>query len=224
MTNSIVRIIKGIDDNESARVRLSFMNNESTYLECVYKESEAPSFSLLFPPGTIPDNLDIQGSCSVSINKKHSPIVISEKIETVRGDRTLELVAKEIIDPVSLREYFRVFYKTPITATHRPSSGESIKSLWKIRGTTVDLSASGVLAIFPQEFEHKERIFLEFNLISSNRSIQCLSHVVRVRHIRKSRCQIALHFDQIPPKDQDAIISECMGEQRRQLRKRMQGE
>lgn len=224
MTSSIVNIIKTIDDSQSAKVRLSFTNMESAYLDCVYKESEAPSFFLVFSPGTIPDNLDFQSNCSVSINKKHSPIVISAKIEALRGDRTLELVATEIIDPVSLREYFRVFYKTPITASHRPSSGESIKSLWKVKGTTMDLSASGVLAIFPQEFEHNEHIFLEFNLIGNNRSIQCLSHVVRVRHIRKSRCQIALHFDQIPPNDQDAIVTECMGEQRRQLRKRMQGE
>jgi len=224
VTSSIVNIIKALDDNENARVRLLSRNKESAYLDCVYKESEAPSFFLVFPEDTIPDNLNLQENCSVSINKQHAPIVINAKIEALRGDRTLELLATEIIDPVSLREYFRVFYQTPITASHRPSSGQSIKGLWKVQGTTVDLSASGVLAIFPQEFEHREQIFLEFKLIGTARTIQCLAHVVRVRHIRKSRCQIALHFDQIPPKDKDAIISECMSEQRRQLRRRMQKE
>ncbi len=224
MTSSIVNIIKEIDDNEGARVRLLSMNNESAYLDCVYKESDAPSFFLVFPKDTIPENLNLQENCSVSINRQHAPIVINAKIEALRGDRTLELVATEIIDPVSLREYFRVFYQTPITASHRPASGQSISGLWKVQGTTIDLSASGVLAIFPQEFEDKEHIFLEFNLIGTERSIQCLAHVVRVHHIRKSRCQIALRFDQIPPKDKDAIIAECMSEQRRQLRKQMQGE
>ncbi len=224
MTSSIVNIIKTIEDSESAKVRLTFTNRESAYLDCIYKESEAPTFFLVFSPGTIPDNLDLQENCSVSINKEHSPIVISAKIEALRGDRTLELRATEVIDPVSLREYFRVFYQTPITASHRPASNESIKGLWKVEGTTVDLSASGVLAIFPQEFQHREHIFLEFNLTGTNRTIQCLSHVVRIHHIRKSRCQIALRFDQIPPRDQDAIVTECMSEQRRQLRKRMQGE
>ena len=224
MTSSIVNIIKTIEDSESAKVRLTFTNRESAYLDCIYKESEAPSFFLVFPPGSIPDNLDVQEYCSVSINKQHSPIVISAKIQTLRGDRTLELLATEIVDPASLREYFRVFYQTPITASHRPASNESIKGLWKVEGTTVDLSASGVLAIFPEEFQDREHIFLEFSLIGTNRTIQCLSHVVRIHHIRKSRCQIALRFDQIPPRDQDAIVTECMSTQRRQLRKRMQGE
>ncbi len=223
MTSSIVNTIKAIKDSECAKVRLLCTNREYAYLDCIFREGVAPSFFLVFPT-TIPDNLEFSENCVVSIEKDSSPIVVSAKIEARRGDTTLELVATEIIDPVSLREYFRVFYQIPIIATHHPSGRNSVNGSWKLEGTTVDLSASGVLAIFPHEFEHRERIFLDFNLLGSNRNVQCLSHVVRVHHIRKSRCQTALHFDHIAAEDQEAIIAECMREQRKQLRLRMQAE
>lgn len=224
MTNSVVNVIKAIQDSENAKVRFSSSTSESVYLDCVFKESDAPAFFLIFQPGTIPENLEPQDICSISITKQGEPIVISAKINSRTGERILELTAIEIIDPVSLREYFRVFYKTSITAIHRQSGSGSGSGSWKLEGTIVDLSASGVLAIFPQEFEHKDYIFLEFSLKGMSRKMQCLAHVVRVHHIRKSRCQIALRFDQISAEDQDEIVSECMREQRRQLRKRMQEE
>ncbi len=222
-TTSIVTTIKTLEDSQCAKVRLLCTNGEYTYLDCVYKQAEAPAFFLVFPT-TIPDNLELNELCAVSIEKKSSSMVIGAKVEARRGDTTLELVANEVIDPASLREYFRVFYQTPIIATHTPSGRDSVNGSLKLEGTTVDLSASGVLAIFPQEFKHRDQIFLEFNLISTSRTIQCLSHVVRVHHIRKSRCQTALHFDHIPAEDKEAIIAECMREQRKQLRQRMQVE
>lgn len=224
MTDSIVNVIKAIQDGEKAKVRFLISKLESVYLDCIFKESDAPSFFLVFQPNTIPENLETQKNCSISITKLGEPIIISAKILSRKGERTLELNAIEIIDPVSLREYFRVFYQTSITAVHHQSRNGSGSSSWKLEGTTVDLSASGVLAIFPQEFEHKDYIFLEFSLKGNSRRIQCLAHVVRVHHIRKSRCQIALRFDQISAEDQDEIVSECMREQRRQLRERMQEE
>ena len=223
MSSSIVNTIRTLENSECAKVRLLCTNKEYTCIDCIYREGESPSFFLDFPT-KIPDNLEFNKECAVSIERNATSIVIGAKIEARRGESTLEMVATEIIDPVSLREYFRVFYHTPIIATHHPTSTDSITAAWKLEGTTVDLSASGVLAIFPQEFAHKRNIFLDFSLINTSRSIQCLSHVVRVHHIRKSRCQIALHFDHIPVQDQEAIIAECMREQRKQLRLRMQGE
>jgi hypothetical protein len=224
MNSSIITVIKKLEDSEYAKVRLGFENSETAYFDCIYKESEAPSFFLVFPPGTIPDDIIIKDQCSVLIHKRQDekPIVVSAKIEARRGERTLELTASEIIDPVSLREYFRVFYRTPITASYRPPGDDLTIELWDMQGTIVDLSASGVLAIFPDEFEHNENVSLQFQLIGEERTIKCIAHSVRTRYIRKSRVQIALSFDKISSADQDAIVTECMREQRKQLRTRTQ--
>jgi len=224
VNSSIINTIKKLEDSEYAKVRLVFKNSETACLDCIYKESEPPSFFLVFQPGTIPDDITIKDQCSVLIHKRQdkTPIVVSAKIEARRGERTLELSASEIIDPVRLREYFRVFYRTPITASYRPPGEELTMELWDMQGTIVDLSASGILAIFPDEFEHKENISLQFQLIGLERNIKCVGHAVRIRHIRKSRVQIALCFDKISSGDQDAIVTECMREQRKQLRTRAQ--
>ncbi len=222
-TTSIVTTIKFLEDSQCAKVRLLCVNGEYSYLDCIYMGAEAPAFLLVFPTA-IPDNLEFTETCFVSIENTSSSLVVGAKIVARRGDTTLELVATEIIDPASLREYFRVFYQTPIIATQKVLGRNVANDPVKLEGTTVDLSASGVLAIFPQKFDYRDRVFLEFNLIGTSRSIQCLSHVVRVHHIRKSRCQVALHFDHIPAEDREAIIAECMREQRKQLRQRMQVE
>jgi len=224
VTSSIVNVVKNLKDSAIAKVRLSFRDRESIHLDCVYKEADAPGFFLVFPPETIPDYIDFKETCSVSINSEESSIVVSAKIQSRKNDRTLEMSAMEMLDPVSLREYFRVLYKTSIIASHEPSSAESRTRSWKIEGSTVDLSGTGVLGIFPKEFENRHNIFLDFDLPGLNKSVQCVAHVVRVRRIRKTRFQIALHFDHITRKNRDAVITACLQEQRRQLRQRMSGE
>jgi c-di-GMP-binding flagellar brake protein YcgR len=218
VNGSIVNIIREIEDNELAKLRYTADSNETFCLDCIYKESDSPSFFLVFPPATIPDSIALNDNCSVLINKEQSPIVVSARIEARRGERTLELAAIEMIDPASLREYFRVFYRAPITASHRPLDSPLHLDVWDMQGTIVDLSASGVLAIFPEEFGQKKDISLQFHLNGVDKSIHCLAHVVRIRLIRKSRIQIALSFDEISRIDQDAIVTECMMEQRKQLR------
>ena len=222
MSSSIVNIIREIEDSEYAKFRYTSASNDVINLDCVYKESDAPSFFLVFPPAVIPDSITLQDNCSVLINREESPIVVSAKIEARRGERTLELVANEVIDPASLREYFRVFYKAPIISSFKPIDSPMNLPLWEMHGTIVDLSASGVLAIFPEEFEHRQNISLEFQLIGVQKTVRCTAHVVRIRSIRKSRIQIALNFDNISQTDQDSIVTECMMEQRKQLRSQVQ--
>ena len=124
--------------------------------------------------------------------------------------------------PVSLREYFRVMVSTPIVASFEPASEDSRQRPWQVNGMTVDLSGTGVLAVFPAEFENRNHIFLDITLPDSDKRVDCVAHVVRTKKLRKSRYQIALHFDAITRKNRDCIITACLQEQRRQLRLRME--
>ena len=222
MSNSIIAIIKKVKDSEFAKLRIEGRDGEPLNLDCIYKEDHSPNFFLVFPPGTLPEGLQFPQECTVSIHSEDDSIVINAVIESQQGDRTLEMTGKELIDPISLREYFRVFFRTSVTASHEPTSSDSTAKPWTVTGDSVDLSGTGILAIFPQELENKHNIFLDFTLPDQEQSIHCVSYVVRTRRIRKSRFQVALHFDHITRKNRDAVITACLQEQRRQLRERME--
>ena len=221
MSESVISIIKTIKDSSLAKLISTGADGETVHLDCIYKESESPNFFLMFPPNTVPDDIE-KSKFKVSINVGDEPIIITATLENSVNDRTIELKGQEFIDPRSLREYFRVFYKTVVTATHEPSSDDPKAKPWSIKGDSVDLSGTGVLVIFPEEPRDRKNIFLDFELSDINKSIHCVAHVVRTKRIRKGRFQVALHFDHITRKDRDSIITACLHEQRKQLRDRME--
>ncbi len=222
MTASISDTIKKLSDSASAKIDLTTTTRQKIRLNCIYKESEAPSFFLVFPPKVLPDTIDTEKICPVSINAGSTTLALNAQIIAIKGDRTLELVGKSSVRPESLREFFRVDTKLYITAEFEPQAlGGAIPS-WSIEGRTLDLSGSGVLAIFPEEPLSKQRIELSIDLDDDNNPIQCIGHIVKVRKLRKRRYQVSFHFDSISPKDKDTIISYCLREQRNSLRNMIQ--
>lgn len=217
MPSSLVDTIKRVQDSQSAEINLQLTNGGSVLLKCVYKESIAPHFFLVFPPKQIPVNLDIGKSCLVALNNGVKPVTFKAAIESIKGDRVLELFAQKTIDPTSLRTAYRADLRTAISASYEPGPEEKAKP-WTHCGETLDLSAGGTLAIFPAEFENKQRIRLHINLPYTDTEIFCTSHIIRTIKLRKERWQIALQFDDISQKERDIIVSCCLKEQRRQLR------
>ncbi|MBE0583937.1 MAG: PilZ domain-containing protein, partial [Desulfofustis sp.] len=218
-------IVRSIKDSELAKVRITGSDGEMIHLDCIFKESDPPLFFLVFAPQAMPKDLEVGQKCSVAITRSGTadePVTLSAAVESFKGDRSLEMRALDTIDPVSLREYFRVMVSSPIVASFEPTSDDSRQRPWQYNGMTVDLSGTGVLAVFPVEFENKHNIFLDITLPDSDKRVDCIAHVVRTRKLRKSRYQIALHFDTISRKHRDCIITACLQEQRRQLRLRME--
>ncbi len=222
MASSITDIVKTIVDSESAAIEIPTTDGKVIRLKCIYKESIAPNFFLIFPPKTLPENIDTSKHCPIAVHSSKTPYTLTAKILTVTGDRTLELMAKNTIDPTSLREFFRVDIRIPITATYEPGATEDQNHRWTLKGETLDMSGSGVLAIFPDQPKNKHRISLNITLRHSNISIECTAHVVRSRRLRKGHYRVALHFDEVSPRHRDHIISCCLQEQRLQLRERIQ--
>ncbi len=221
--SELLNLIKSIKDSQSATIQLRTASGVDIHLDCIYKESIAPNFFVVFPPGKIPENLDTQKTCSVSFHydRKDSP-AITAKIVEITNDRTIELTATKTIDPSSLREYFRVDIRTAITISYESGSQVEDGRSWSLDGRTLDLSGSGVLALFTAEPRNKHNIFIEITLTHPDKKVLCIGHVVRSRKLRRGNVQIALHFDNISQKDRDTVITNCLWEQRRQLRERIQ--
>ncbi|AGF79652.1 putative glycosyltransferase [Desulfocapsa sulfexigens DSM 10523] len=222
MTASISETIKKIADSETAKIDIPTKNNQTIRLDCIYKESISPNFFLVFPPKKLPEAIDLEKHCPVSIKHGQTSLTVTAKITAINGDRTLELTAKNSVRPESLREYFRVGANVSITARYDPESMESKIPSWNMDGHTLDMSGSGVLAIFPEDPKSRHKISLQIHLAGNRNPVHCIGHVVRSRRLRRDSYQVAFHFDSINAKDKDSIISYCLREQRNQLRKKVQ--
>lgn len=221
MSSSLIDLIKKIQDSQPAEINMQLTDGASVQLQCVYKESNAPHFFLVFPPKQLPVNIDTSKGCLIAIKDQEHSVTFKAEVAERKGDRVLELIAKMPIDPVSLRTYFRADLRTTISARYEPGPEERAQG-WNLTGETLDISGGGTLAIFPQELPNKQRILVHINLPQTDKEIDCLSHVIRMTRLRKERWQVALKFDSLTQKEQDLIVTCCLNEQRRQLRENIQ--
>ncbi len=221
--SSLNNLVKSIKDSQSAKIKLHTTAGQEVHLDCIYKESIAPNFFVVFPPGKIPPALDVKRKCVISLHDENGEsIALTARITDVTSDRSIELTATTTIDPASLREYFRVNFQTVVKLSYETGSNTDGERNWSFTGQSLDLSGSGVLGIFPEEAHNKHNLFIELNLTHPEKKIMCIGHVVRTRRLRGGRWHIALHFDDINQKNRDAIITNCLWEQRRQLREKVQ--
>lgn len=222
MSEPIISVVKSIKDSHSAQVRLFTTSGEEVFLDCVYKEDIAPHFFLAFPPKIIPDNLDVSRSVPIALKGAQPPLTINANIEEIHGDRTLFLKATEALDPTTLREFFRVDFNTKIITSYEPTNLDGNSKGWEVTGETIDVSGTGILAIFNKELTNKQDILLDIFLDYYNDYIRCEAHIVKMTRLRKEKYRVAFHIDKITPKDRDKIITCCLHEQRKLLRERVQ--
>jgi PilZ domain len=217
--------MRSIPDSQSARISLSTTAGETLYLDCNYREGSTPRFFLIFPAKDLPKEINTSQQCSITISNRDSegiPLVLKARIEEIMDDSTMELTAQSIVDPTTLRQYFRVAIFVPVTISFTKESDGEVSRHWSLTGETLDISGSGLLALFDDECEDWQGIEITLELSSPKASVICMGHVVQARRVRRRRWQIALHFDNITNKQRDIIISNCLYEQRRQLKKGLQ--
>jgi len=215
---NIAKTISRISDSESAEIDISTSSGQTFRLKCIYKESDSPEFFLVFPPKKLPKEINTDKLCPVSIKNEKKAITLTAKITAINGDRTLELTAKDTVNPESLREYFRVDTKVTIVANYNPESIEGDCHSWTLEGQTLDMSGCGALTIFPEEPQNMNKIELQLSINNGKDVVCCTGHIVRTKRLRKGKYQIAFRFDTMKPKERDSIISFCLQEQRNRLR------
>ncbi len=197
---------------------------EKQRVGCVYQEEDPPEFLLLFNPGVLPAEIDMNRKAAVLLDISGQSISLSVDIKQVLNNQTLRLVARDVISHEQLRDYFRVDVSAPLVARPAlPENDLAMEEEWNLSGETVDVSGSGLLALFSTPIDQDKLVRVDLVLPTGDvQPVQTIAHVVRSRKIADDQYQVALHFDQIKPEDRDRIMACCFEIQRKHLRLKVQ--
>lgn len=211
-----------ISDEKPVRLFLPLVDmNDRLVIQCVFKNTKTDHFQLLFKPGTLPVNkIDTDTSCLVNLDIGGQSVSVESKVLQIINRQSLEMVALKTINHEQMRENFRVDCTVPIVLKSMvPNEFDEIIDEWKIPGTTVDLSGSGLRASFSIEPPARTQVRLELVLPTTETTVvKTLASPVRITKLQDKLWDAAFHFDVIEDEDQDAIIGCCLIEQRRLLR------
>jgi c-di-GMP-binding flagellar brake protein YcgR len=219
----INEILEKLTDNAPVVVDIPGKYEENFRCKALFIKKESPALELVFPPlSWEAESLQIGADCNLAVEHNGMTINLIARLDGVVRDRRLSFTAREPVSPEMLRDYFRVSINIPIEASYIAGPKETKIRTWKMVGTTLDLSGSGVLALFAEKPASNFRIQLVITPSTEESPIVCLANVIRTYRIRKNRYQVAFHFESIPSKTRDQIISCCLQEERRQLRENVQ--
>ncbi len=196
-------------------------SDDRLLIQCVLKKEKGNHFTLLFSSGTLPvSKIDKNTSCLISLDDGGKSISLESNIVQVVNNQSLEMILQKTITHEQMREYFRVDCTVPIILKSTvPEEFGTPDDNWKITGTTVDLSGSGLRASFTTAPPDNTQVRLELALPTTETIIvKTLASPVRISQLTEKLWDVAYQFDVIEDEDQDAIIGCCMVAQRRLLR------
>ena len=217
--------ISKIPDNKPVRIFLPIKDSEeSLRLNCVLQKTDSTHFSLLFNSGTLPvEHLDMNASIVISLDISGQAVSIEAEIVSIANPQTLEMVTLKTISHEQMREYFRVDCTLPLLLKSIvPEEFGMPEDKWKISGTTVDLSGSGLRASLTSPPPKNTQVRVSLSLPTAVPSIvTILASPVRISQLTEKLWDAAYHFDDITDEDRDSIIGCCLVAQRRLLRLRV---
>lgn len=222
MLNTSNNIISKIQDGKTVRVFLPLKDSREKYIaHGVYRKSTAQYFNLQFNQGVLPINsIDPNGPCILNIRIDGPSTFFEAEIYKIKDLQHLVMTAIRQISPELMREFFRVkvVSNVVVESFQLQHTGEPANN-FILKGETIDISASGILASFSNKPIFKKQVKLKINLpTQSNEIINVIAHPVRTVKISDKQYNIAFHFDDITSVDRDKIIECCLIIQRRSLR------
>ncbi len=215
-------ILQNIPDNKPVRIFLPLLHQpERVRAQGIYHKTAAPKFSLLFKAGVLPvEQIDILTPCIISIDMGGPTLSLEAMIQQVANSQTLEMIVRKSMNHEQMREFFRVDAVTSVISQSVDTKfSDTATSHWSSEGQTVDISGSGILAIFKEKPQPDRQVQLEITTPSLEpETITVLAHQIRVKELHDGRFEIAYHFDDITTEDRDKIIGCCLDIQRKLLR------
>ncbi len=215
-------ILSKLQDNKPVRIFLPLKDSEeSLRLNCILRKSKEPHFELIFLKGFLPvKQFDQSSSIVISLDISGQAISLEANTVEVVNDQTLRMVAQKTISHEQMREYFRVDCTLPIQLKSVvPEEFDSPDEKWKIPGTTVDLSGSGLRASFTSPPPANTPVRMNLALPTAVPSIvNLLATPVRISQLTEKLWDAAYRFDDVTEEDRDTIIGCCLVAQRRLLR------
>ena len=211
-----------IPDAKPVRIFLPLQGDDHRCrLQCILQKTSAPRFNLLFEPGTLPvDTLDSQLPCIVNLDMAGKSVSLEAMIQQVVNAQVLEMIVLKTISHEQMRDYFRVDYTMPIIAgSSLPEGFGKPEEHWKISGTTIDISGSGLLAFFHEQPPADKLVRLRLPLPDDkSESISFMARPVRTSEVEDNRFVVAYHYEDISDEERDKIVGQCLITQRRLLR------
>lgn len=219
-------LLGSLPDIKPVRVFLPITGKKERYrASCVLEKSTSTEFNLLFKPGTLPTHaLDITNTCLINVDMGGPNMSIEARIKRIEGEQMLKMVLEKSISHEQMREFFRVDATTSvISSSFHPEFFDKEGEPWSIKGKTVDISGSGILATFTEAPPEDKQVRLEITLpMSESGVISILAHPVRTQQVSEDLYEVAYHFDDISTEDRDRIIGCCLILQRKLLRLKVQ--
>ncbi len=219
-------ILQNIANGKPVRIFLPLRDRqERLRAHCICQDIVPPKFSLIFKSGMLPvDEIDAQQACLISIDMGGPTLSLEAKIQEIVNQQTLKMILQKSISHEQMRDFFRIDAVTRvISSSFHTQFANQNNEPWSIQGETVDLSGSGILAIFPSPPPTEKQVQLEISIPSAvPETVKVVAHQVRVQQQNDGRYEVAYHFDDITPEDRDKIIGCCLILQRKLLRLRVQ--
>lgn len=224
--SSDIEALQKVSNGKPVRIFLPITDGkELARAQCVYQETSPPKFDLIFKPGHLPvDDIDLKQPCIVSIDLGGPTLSLETKILKIANPQTLQMVIQKSISHEQMREFFRVDATTQVISKSFQTEllGKDNQE-WSLQGQTIDISGSGILAVFDSAPPIDKQIKLEITIPSAEvDTIHILAHPVRTQELSDGRFEVAYHFDDITMEDRDAIIGCCLIIQRKMLRLKVQ--
>jgi len=219
-------ILKTIPGGKPVRVFLPLINGlEHFRSQCVYQETSPPEFELTFKPGALPvAEIDLKKTCIISVDMGGATTSLEANILQVTGPQTLKMAIQKSISHEQMREFFRVDATTNvISKSFHPEVFNTDSKQWSLKGQTVDISGSGILAVFSEEPPGDAHVRLEIVIpLTEPEIVEVLAHRVRTQKMDNGLYEVAYHFDDISIEDRDKIIGCCLIIQRKLLQLKVQ--
>lgn len=223
---SDIEALKKIPDSKPVRIFIPMLDSAERYrASCVFEQTTPPEFNLLFKPGVLPEDvLDTKRTCLINVDMGGSSLSLEARIKKVFNDQSLEMVLEKSITHDQMREFFRVDAVTKVICSSlQPEFFDKAGKPWRLKGRTVDISGSGILAIFNEPPPKDKQVRLTLTLpLNEPEIISVLARPVRTMKIDENQYEVAYRFDDISTEDRDKIIGCCLIIQRKHLRLKVQ--
>lgn len=218
--------LQQIPDGKPVRIFIPLKSRQDKIrAQCIYQETTPPKFTLIFKPGVLPlDEIDLAQTSIINVDIGGPTVSLESKIVKIVNPQTLDMVIQKSINHEQMREFFRVDAITNvISKSFATEFFDDRGEEQAIPGKTVDISGSGILAIFDKKPPQTDNIRLEITIpAGENETITVFAHQVRLTELHDGKYEAAYHFDDIADEDRDAIIGSCLILQRQMLRLKVQ--
>ena len=207
-------VLDHLKDYRVVKVTLPLEGGKQTQLDGVARVTNPPEFEVSFLPDQLEAlPLDMETTCRVMLDVAGEHKAINARIVEAPTAERLSLEQVESFTYTQKREYFRVDADLSVSYwvidDHHPVAG-SVKS-------PVNISGGGIRLPVAQKLPEGARVGFEILIDDPRAVIECVGEVVSC-YANGDEMVAAFKFVGLEAEDQDAIVSFCLAEQRKQLR------